>query len=212
MRIIHEDFRQWSDEWYQIRFGRIGSSEAAPLLVNGKGDGGIGAGMRTLIYKKAAELLTAGPVDSDYTSPAMERGIEMEPLARQRYAEEKFCSVQQVGYISLGDHAGYSPDGLIGEDGLIELKCPGSVEYVRFFDTQEIDASHLAQMQWGLFVSGRQWCDYVVYNPDFRPDMVVVRVWPDEATQLRFMGMLRVFEIELKRVVGAFREAQVSVI
>ena len=77
--------------------------------------------------------------------------------------------VDQVGYILNSDYkyAGYSPDGLVGENGLIEVKCPGNSEFMRQIITKEIPKQYLCQMQWGMFLSDRTWCDYVVYNPDY---------------------------------------------
>lgn len=206
---IHTDFRQWSEEWYQIRLGRVGGCSSAVLLVAGKNETGLGVGAMSLIYAKAAEIITGESTsDRDVTTPAIERGIELEPIARQRYEEETFAVVQQVGYVSVGEYFGYSPDGLVGSHGMIEIKCPGSGEFLRHLDTRDMKPEYYAQIQWGMFLTGRNWCDFVVYHPDFRPDLIVTRVEADPKVHQVFQEKAPVYARELERVVGKARALQ----
>lgn len=168
--IIHGDFKQRSPEWYQIRLGRIGGTDAESLAVKGKNQYGLGTGIMSTMYKKIYEVIQNQPADdSGYVSAAMERGIELEPLAVQEYEKVKFETVTEIGYVSLGHFFGYSPDGFVGIDGLIEVKCPGAAEYIRLLGTDEIQSGYVWQMQWGMFLTNRDWCDFVAYNPDFKP-------------------------------------------
>jgi len=99
------------------------------------------------------------------------------------YQNDHFITVTQCGYVTNADkkYAGYSPDGLIGEDGLIEIKCPGHIEYIRTLIEQDVPKRYQAQMQWGMMMTGRSWCDYVVYNPDYtKSPLYVDRVDRDE--------------------------------
>ena len=207
----HTDFRQWSDEWYAIRAGRLGGASSAALLVNGKNGNGLGVGAMTLIYTKAAEIVIgpANPEDN-YTNPVIERGIELEPIARRRYEDETFSTVSQVGYVSCGEYLGFSPDGLVGQDGLIEIKCPTAPEFVRFVDTRKIQPDYIAQMQWGMFITGRKWCDFIVYHPDFRLDLVVQRVYPDPDVFESFSAKVPVYIDELERVVEKLQGVSVG--
>lgn len=203
MTTTHIDIRQGTDEWQEIRAGRVGGSSAAALLVNGKSGNGLGAGAVTLLYRKAAEFIT-GQKEETFTTPAMQRGTDLEPLARRRYEDETFQAVQEIGYVSDGDFLGYSPDGFVGDDGLIEIKCPGGAEFVRFADTREIKKEYLAQMQWGMWITGRAWCDFVVYHPDFDPfDLIVVRVFPDPDTHWQFSQQVPKYIAEMERVLNA---------
>jgi len=166
---IYNDIHQRSEEWYNIRLGRVGGSESSVLSVKGKSESGLGAAAFTLLYEKAYELIQEEPVKENIVTFAMQRGMDLEPEAIHEYELSKMVKVDQVGYILNSDYkyAGYSPDGLVGEDGLIEVKCPGNSEFMRQIITNEIPKQYFCQMQWGMFISGRKWCDYVVYNPDY---------------------------------------------
>ena len=197
---IHTEFKQQSPEWFEIRLGRVGGSDGVALSVNGKD--GLGVGAKTLLYRKAAEIITR-ETENGFVSAAMERGTELEPFARQQYENDRFEMVQQVGYISMGSYFGYSPDGLVGDDGMIEIKCPGAVDFVRFSDTHEVQSNHYGQMQSALFLTDREWCDYVVFHPDFAPNhLVVIPVFPDQAMHDTFHKNIKLFESELNRVVS----------
>jgi putative phage-type endonuclease len=166
---IHNDIHQRTEEWYKIRLGRVGGSESSVLSVKGKSQSGLGAAAFTLLYEKAYEIIQKEPVKENIVTFAMQRGMDLEPEAIHEYELIKMVKVDQVGYILNSDlkYAGYSPDGLVGEDGLIEVKCPGNSEFMRQIITMEIPKQYLCQMQWGMFLSNRSWCDYVVYNPDY---------------------------------------------
>jgi len=183
-RQYHFDIIQGTDEWHETRKGKFGGTDAALFLVKGKNADEIGAGLASEIYAKIGELFDQ---DSDsYLSPAMQRGIELEPVARDSYERDQLCEVTEVGYVSYGDYFGCSPDGLVGQDGLIEIKCPMGKEFTRLVLTGQIDAGHLAQMQWNMFVTGRSWCDYVVFHPNFAAGLMVIRIPKDAVTHQVF--------------------------
>lgn len=200
--LTYHNIEQGTEEWMEIRCGRLGGTAAAALLVNGRNRLGIGAGLQTLIYKNAAALIV-GDEGENHTNEWMVRGSELEADARMRYEQETFCEVEQVGYISNGDYLGYSPDGMVENDGLIEIKCPSAAEFVRFADTLEIDPAHMAQMQWGMWLTGRKWCDYIMYHPDFHPgDLLVIRVEPDEETHATYDEKVQVYISEMDRILA----------
>jgi exodeoxyribonuclease (lambda-induced) len=136
-----------------------------------------------LLYNKIWELKTSTPAKDHFVTDAMQRGIDLEGEAIYVYQNNRFKTVTLCGYVTNADkkYAGYSPDGLIGEDGLIEIKCPGNIEYIRTLIEKDIPKRYQAQMQWGMMMTGRSWCDYVVYNPDFASyPMYVQRVERDD--------------------------------
>lgn len=191
---------QGSEDWEALRLGRVGGSQCCPLLTNGKSDNGLGVGAQTLVYQKIEEYVTGE--SPSYTNAAMERGTEYEPLARREYENQTFTSVQEVGYISIGDCLGVSPDGLVGDVGGIEIKCPGGAEFARFADTRKIEKKYFAQMQWFLWITGREWCDFVMYHPDFSPNLIIERVYPDPETFERFSEQVPKYVAEFDRVLS----------
>ena len=179
----HLTIDQRSHEWHNLRYGRVGGSESEALLVKGKSAHGLGTGALTLLYNKIWELKTSTPAKDHFVTDAMQRGIDLEGEAIYVYQNNRFKTVTLCGYVTNADkkYAGYSPDGLIGEDGLIEIKCPGNIEYIRTLIEKDIPKRYQAQMQWGMMMTGRSWCDYVVYNPDFASyPMYVQRVERDD--------------------------------
>jgi len=200
---IYNDIHQRSEEWHNIRLGRVGGSESSVLSVKGKSESGLGAAAFTLLYEKAYELIQEEPVKENIVTFAMQRGMDLEPEAIHEYELSKMVKVDQVGYILNSDYkyAGYSPDGLVGEDGLIEVKCPGNSEFMRQIITNEIPKQYFCQMQWGMFISGRKWCDYVVYNPDYhKSPLYIDRVDRIEKTIETLKANYLAFESELDAI------------
>lgn len=169
---IYNDIVQGTDEWLNLRLGKFGSTDAQAVSANGKG-------LDTLIYKKVAEKLT-GRFEDNYTNPDMERGKELEGLARSSYEMETGSIVKEVGYVELNDYVGGSPDGLVGEDGMIEIKCRRDSLYVKSAVSRSIDTKYIWQMQHFLYITNRQWCDFVVFSENF-PELIRIRVERDEA-------------------------------
>lgn len=199
---IYENITQGSEEWRAIRAGRVGGTSCAALLVDGKSSSGLGTGAQSLVYRKAAEYI-ASPEEGGFISAAMERGTALEPVARRRYENEYFCSVRQVGYISEGEYLGVSPDGLIGEDGGLEIKCPGAEEFLRFFDTREMENKYYIQVQWSLYISRRKWWDFAYYHPEFSPvDLIVERFEPDRSMFAKWDKRVPAYCAEVARVLN----------
>jgi predicted phage-related endonuclease len=132
-----------------------------------------------LVFEKVAERLT-GRMKEQYTNADMERGNELEEMARNSYELETGNKVEQVGFVELSEHVGGSPDGVVGEGGLMEIKCPSDPVFARFLYTRKIDPGYYAQMQMQMYVTGRKWCDYVLFNENFPTTTVVTRVERDE--------------------------------
>ena len=117
--------------------------------------------------------------ENGYKSSDMERGNNLEPMARNAYELQTGKLVRQVGFIELNERVGCSPDGLVEDEGLLEVKCVNDVKFLKFMLESKIEASHIWQMQYQLWVSDRKWVDYALFNPNFKKYLNVVRVLPD---------------------------------
>lgn len=213
LNLIYHDVIQGTDAWLHVKAGKFSGTSASEFIVNGRSAGGIGQGLSTMIYKKSSDAVT-GPDLDGYTSKSMQRGNDYEPYARKRYEVGNFVDVQEVGFIQLGSFFGVSPDGLVGEDGAIEIKCPGGPEWVRWKDTdmqvKDICSNYYYQMQWLMFITGRKWVDYVVFNPDFAPlDYTQTRVARDEVAMGIFEEKSKAVVVEMTRILNkvALKEA-----
>lgn len=204
--LIYHNVDQGSNEWLHVKAGKFSGTDAVSFLVKGENENEIGAGLKTLIYKKVSECVI-GPTINGFTSDAMQRGNDLEPLARARYETENWQDVEQIGFIQKGDFFGISPDGLVDTDGGIEIKCIGGPTWVEWNDckqsVQDIPKVYFAQMQWLLFITGREWCDYVVFNPDFEPlDYTQTRVLICEKTQATFEKKAAFVASEMTRLLN----------
>lgn len=165
---------QRSDEWFEIRRGRMTGSNAQAIAANGKG-------LETYILSVLAGKYSKNA--EKYSNGDMERGVELEESARLVYQIETGSTVEEVGFIEMDEYAGVSPDGLVGEDGGIEIKCPSDNVYIKLLLDQKIDPKYFYQMQMFLLISGRKWIDYVAYNPNFDKALTVIRVFPEMGAQ-----------------------------
>lgn len=171
---------QGSPEWFAARIGKVTASRISDIMARTKS--GPSTSRENYKIELACERLTGRPVGSTYVNGAMKDGIEREPEARAMYSVI-YGEVDEVGFI---DHpkipmTGASPDGLVGAEGQVEIKCPIHTTHHRTYRGKSIDAKYMQQIQWQLACTGRQWCDFVSYNPDFPADrqLVVRRVLRD---------------------------------
>lgn len=179
---LHKDIIQKSDEWFALR-------NQYPLTAsNGTAIATGGKGLETLVWKATAERLSTGKVER-YTNDDMERGNELEPQARQVYELETGNTVEEVGFITnekVSPVVGVSPDGLIGDDGMLEIKCPADVKYLKLLaqykstGTFDIEKGYMVQMQMQMLVAERKYNMYMVYNPNFSPSYLLQRVEVDD--------------------------------
>jgi putative phage-type endonuclease len=165
---MHE---QGSDGWLAERAGRVTASQITNCLM-AKTTAGYQNYMSTLIV----ERLTGKPVET-FKSAAMDHGNETEARARAFYEIETGNPVFEVGFIRHPEieWSGASPDGVIGEDGLVEIKCPQPTKHIKNLTGGSIDRVYTLQMQWQMACTGRQWCDFVSFNPDF-PDHLQMKI------------------------------------
>lgn len=166
--MIFHDIEQNTDEWYQIRSGLMTSSKLGVVMANY--DKAFGDPAKKYAVNIAIEQITGKPIASGYTNEHMERGHEQEPVARMLYEDETFCSVSNGGFF-CSDFVGCSPDGLVYESGLIEIKSVIAPVHFANVKRQNIDQAYKWQCIGNLKFTEREWLDFVSYCEDFPPDM-----------------------------------------
>lgn len=179
----YDDIDQGSEEWLQARCGILTASVMGQLITTKTVKPASNETARALTRSLVAEKIT-GRVEDTFTSSDMQRGIMAEPYARDIYSEH-YAEVEEVGLMvreDYGTRVGFSPDGLVASDGLIEIKSPRAKAHLNTLLTDAVPTEYLAQLQTGLWVSGRQWIDYISYHGGL--PLYVKRVYPYEAWQL----------------------------
>lgn len=155
---------QRTDAWYSDRCGKVTASPILKVYKKLK-SGGYSSERETYFYQVLGEVLTGAPA-AGFKSSAMQRGIDKEAEAREAYQRKTNYPVYEAPFIPHPriERSGASPDGLVGEDGLVEIKCPTAATTAKVLLTDYLDETYAAQIQWQLACTGRQWCDYVVYD------------------------------------------------
>ncbi len=171
MKVI--DCIQGSDEWIQARLGMVTSSHFKDVLNKKAG--------RLLYMRKVVGEILSGVSEGSFSNKNMENGIGLEDEARQFYELVNSCEVKQVGFIKMNDIVGSSPDGLVGEDGQMEIKCVIPSTQIATILSGKMPSLHNGQVQGQMYVSGRKWTDFVSYCPLLKPRRYFsVRVRRDE--------------------------------
>lgn len=162
----HASIIQGSPEWFAARLGKVTASRVADIIAKINMGASASASRRNYMAQLVAERLT-GQVAKGYSSPAMEWGSEVEAEARAAYEFYADADVQQVGFVPhlLIAEAGASPDGLVGQFGLVEIKCPNTATHIDNLINQKIPARYVTQMQWQMACTQRDWCDFVSFDP-----------------------------------------------
>lgn len=191
---------QGSDEWKAIRLGKVTASRVADVVARTKT--GWGASRATYMAELIVERVTGVPAEK-YTNAAMQWGTEYEPEARIAYEFMRNFDVQQVGFVPhpIIAMSGASPDGLVQDDGLLEIKCPNTATHLDTLLGQAIPAKYQTQMLWQMACTGRQWCDFVSYDPRMPEHMrlFVRRLDRDEARISELERDVACFLAELDR-------------
>lgn len=172
---------QGSKEWLELRLGKVTASRIADVLAKGKS--GEALSREDYRYELVVQRLTGDPGES-FTNAAMEWGTATEPQARIAYEAFADVFVEQVPFVlhPTIEWFGCSPDGLIGDKGLLEIKCPNSKTHIKYLNAGKPPAKYVPQMQCQMAVTGRQWCDFVSFDPRLPDDLqlFVVRLDRDE--------------------------------
>lgn len=186
--MITLDVDQGSPEWFSARCG-VPSASNFDKIITTKGEPSKQA--QKYAYQLAAERVS-GKSEESYTNAQMQRGRELEEEARKLYEMNKDVTVQQVGVCYPDDKkiCCASPDGLVGKDGLVEIKCPMAFAAVTYLLENECPIEYFQQIQGQLYITGRKWLDFVSYYPGLKP--LIIRINRDE----KFISSLAV-EIEV---------------
>ena len=203
--IEYPHVEQRSDEWYALRCGMVTASTVAQLLTPTLKVADNDTS-RSATAALVAERIT-GVVEPGFTSDDMWRGITHEPVARGYYAEHH-APVREYGFMVRqfdGFEIGLSPDGLVSDDGLIEIKCPRAKEHVRTILANAVPTQYMAQLQTALLVSGRQWIDYVSFHAGL--PLYVKRVRAELRWEMAILQAVYAFERNAERIVADWRDA-----
>lgn len=159
------DIEQNTDEWLDMRIGKVGGSSIGKIMANfGKA---FGNPAHDVALKISLEKINNARVESGFTNAHTERGHEQEPIARILYGESTFCTVTNGGYYDVSEYIGVSPDGLVGSDGIIEIKSVIATRHWPTIKRGSFDPSYQWQLYFNLLNSGRKWIDYIEYCSEF---------------------------------------------
>lgn len=194
---------QRSAEWHAIRKGKMTGSHAQAIATQGKG-------LDTYVYQLVAEKYSCAQKEN-YTNEHMERGIELESEARSLYELETGSTIEEVGFVEYEEYSGVSPDGLLNDDAIIEIKCHSDVEHLKLIlnGSDGIDTGYFWQIQMQLLVTEREYAVYVSYNPNFKNSLLTFTIEKDDgyfeklrAGLAKGREMIQVMEEKLKIIVA----------
>jgi putative phage-type endonuclease len=155
---------QGTDDWFAARLGKVTASRIADVVAKTKT--GVSASRGNYMAQLIVERMTGKPTES-YSNSAMQWGTSTEPLARAAYEMTTDLMVDEVGFVEHESLSmcGASPDGLVGDKGLIEIKCPNTATHIETLINGTIDNRYVLQMQWQMACTDRMWCDFVSFDP-----------------------------------------------
>ncbi len=198
---------QGSQEWLQLRAGRVTASRVADVVARTKS--GYGASRANYMAELIAERLTGIPAPS-FTNAAMQHGVEREPHARRAYAELMGVEVVEVPFVEHPEIPmfGCSPDGLVGDDGLVEIKAPNTATHLETLLTETVPGKYVTQMQVQMACTGRAWCDFASFDPRLPANMAlfVRRIDRDVSLILELESEVAAFLAEIDAKVEALTE------
>lgn len=195
---IYKDINQGSPEWFEIRVGKVTASHAQAIGNNGKG-------LENYILEVVAEMFSSSEKEH-YSNEHTERGNELEPIARSMYELQNDVEVEEIGFAEYNDFVGCSPDGLVGKDGMIEIKCPDDKTYFNLLMNEKIDNAYIWQCQMNMLILERKWCDLIFYNPNFEKSMKIFRLRPDKEMFSKLKEGFAKAEKEIIRMISKYKE------
>ncbi|CAN7305118.1 YqaJ viral recombinase family protein [Phenylobacterium sp. LjRoot164] len=198
---------QGTPEWLAARVGKVTASRVADVTARTKT--GWGASRANYMAELVAERLTGAHAER-FTNAAMQWGTDKEPDARAAYVFMRDLDVIEVGFVAHPtiEQSGASPDGLVGADGLVEIKCPNTATHIETLLSQSVPEKYVTQMQWQMACTGRAWCDFVSFDPrmpEGRLRMFVQRVERDDSLIATLEGDVASFLAELDAKVASLR-------
>jgi hypothetical protein len=160
------------------------------------------AGYSKAILKIVYERLT-GETPDDFKGAYMDRGNELEPEGLQLYSDKTFYTIDRVGFIERDEWAGCSPDGLIGSDGMVQVKCPAFNTMINYLLTRSVPGDYYWQIQGEMMIAERKWSDFMAYHPKLPP--VIVRMFADASAQARLNQEIKIGQIEAERILNKLK-------
>jgi len=154
---------QQTNEWFTARLGKVTASRVADVIAKTKT--GYSTSRDNYMAQLICERLT-GQKGESFTNAAMEHGTLTEPLARSAYENARSLLVKEVGFINHPriEMSGASPDGLVADDGLVEIKCPNTATHIDTLLSGKVPTKYITQMQWQMLCCQRKWCDFVSFD------------------------------------------------
>ncbi|VXB24288.1 lambda exonuclease family protein [Citricoccus sp. K5] len=201
---VYEDLEQGSEEWLQARAGIVTASTVGQLITTKTLKTAQNDTARGLVSTLVAERIT-GHVEEIFPNRDMQRGTLSEPYAREIY-EQHYAATSEVGFMVRDDWGfkiGYSPDGLVGDDGLIEIKSPRQKTHLNTLLTDMVPIHYMAQCQTEMLVSGREWVDFISYNSGM--PFFVKRVHPDEQWREAIVNAVKGFESDAAALMETYQ-------
>lgn len=199
--MIIRDIAQGGEEWRQLRLGKATASRVADITARTK-KGEASASRQNYLTELLLERITGFPTRT-FQSDAMRYGQEMEPLARAAYAFDYDYEVEQIAFATHPsiEMAGASPDGLVGNLGLLEIKCFQPAMHLEVLLSDTVPSEYVKQIQFQLACTEREWCDFCAYNPSFPPaaKMFVKRIPRDDAMIADLEREVRAFLADLDK-------------
>jgi len=197
---------QGSPEWFAARCGKVTASRIADLTARTKS--GYGASRANYMAQLIAERLT-GTVQESYTNAAMQWGTDTQKFANAAHEFYRDVAVVEVGFIPHPDipDSGASPDGLVGVDGLVEIKCPNTATHIKTLLSSAIPDEYIKQMAWQMACTGRGWCDFVSFDPRMPESMrlFVKRIERDDKMIAELESEVRTFLSEMEEKINQLK-------
>ena len=197
---------QRTDEWFAARLGKVTASKVSDVMSKGMG-------RETYMTYLIAEVLTTERASS-FTNTAMEWGTATEPYARQAYEALNNLWVEEIGFAQHPtiERAGASPDGLVGDDGLIEIKCPNTATHLDTLIDKTVPKKYINQMQFQMACTGRKWCDFVSFDNRLPEDLqiFVLRVERDDKHIAEMEIAITKFLAEMQEKIDKLTKSKVA--
>lgn len=206
---MDNNFEQRSPEWFEARRGKVTASRIGDILKTIR-SGAWAASRRNYAAQLVAERLTGKVQESFYGHESMDWGKDQEPAAREAYIKKTGASVAEIGFVdhpTLPD-AGASPDGLVGDEGLLEIKCLIPANHQEMLLTGEVKESYRLQMLWQVACTKRKWCDFVSYDPRLPESMqLLIKRFEFDEAEISWIEMeVKTFLDEVDKTVRELQE------
>ncbi len=202
---VFDEIEQGTEEWFTLRLGMPTASNFATIMAEGR-DGGASKTRAKLLRQLAGEIITGEPAEN-FSNRSMDRGKAMEPEAREHYAFERSIEPRRVGFVRRALRSGFvgcSPDSLIGDDGVLEIKTTMPDLLIELMETGRFPSEHRAQCQGSLWVTGRKWCDLRIYYS--KMPALSFRIERDDGYIRQIAEAVEVFAWELRKLVERIKD------